>query len=214
MRPALGNSRWPIKLPDHRARFHEERPWWEAARLADMYAWVNRHGTGAILDVGSEEGDFTALYAFWGLEVAWIDPSKAWFIQTMDIFTENDLPVGPSFIGFAASTDKLEGKVVEEARFAVLEEEDQIARIRLDTFADLTDFWPDYITMDVEGSELAVLAGAPNLLTVGAVWWISVHDCDPHAALPSQVHEVMRDYGYRDQWLGSLGEHYYRFWKD
>jgi FkbM family methyltransferase len=206
----LINGRWPIRLPDHRADWHEERPWWEANRLADMYAHRNR--IRSIIDVGSEEGDFTALHATWGWDVAWIDPSRPWLIQTLETIRANECLLGPSFLGFAASVDKLDGKIVEEPRFASLMEEDEIARITLDTFVSLTDFRPDALTIDVEGSELSVLHGAKQLLGERVYIWLSVHDCDPHAPVPSACHEFLRGFGYQDQWLGSLHEHWYRFW--
>lgn len=223
MRQTLVNGRWPLILPDHRADFHEVKPWWEAARLADM--WWELDGTLGkqrtwrpdlpqnILDVGSEEGDLTALYASWGAEVAFIDPSKPWIYQTMDILRANGLPLGPSFMGLADNYNALELPAVDETRFVTMDED--VRRIRLDTFVSQSGFMPDAVTIDVEGSELRVLEGAGNLLTENIVWWVSIHgDVDPHNVLkPSAVHAFMRERGFKDQWLGHQHEWFYRFWR-
>ncbi|MDZ7742995.1 MAG: FkbM family methyltransferase [Bacteroidota bacterium] len=188
-----------------------------------MWAWLSAEGwwpmdppkvggvPPKVLDVGSEEGDFTALYASWGADVAFIDPSMPWITQTIDTLRANDLDVGPSFTGLVDDYNYIEGKRVEERRFVTMDE--KVARIRLDTFCEWFDFWPDAVTMDIEGAELQALRGAPMLLSENVVWWISVHECDPHALNPSKVHEFMRERGFKDQWLGSLGEHHYRFWR-
>lgn len=222
MRTAYINGRWPLKLPKHRARFHEEHPWWEAARLADMF-WQLDGALGkqrswrsylpqTLLDVGSEEGDLTALYASWGFSVAFIDPSKAWISQTISTLRENGLDVGPSFIGLADDHLEVSNRIVTEARFVTMDE--QVPRITLDHFCGFNGFKPDAVSMDVEGAELRVLEGAEDLLSEDVVWWISIHgDVDPHAETPSEVHRFMRNHGYDDQFLAYDHEWHYRFWR-
>lgn len=222
MRAARINGRWPLFLPQHRIEFHEGRPWWEAARLSDMYHALSDlitddpNGYGRqprLIDVGSEEGDLSALYASWGCEVSVIDPSRPWIQQTLDIFEANRLVSPMTFTGFAADHTDLELGWANDKGFARLEERPDIARIKLDDWLKFIDF-PDAVTMDVEGAEDVVLAGATNLLAQGCVWWISIHgDVDPHASMPSAIHETMRGYGYKDQWLGHQHEWFYRFYR-
>lgn len=177
-----------------------------------MYAWIRDTDVTSVIDVGSEEGDFTALYASWGCVVPFIDPSTLWVAQTYDIFLENELDPTPAFIGLADNRTDYEPFPVAEKRFATIDE--NIPRITLDTFVDWNDLRPDAITMDVEGSELRVLEGAEMLLTENIVWWISIHgEVDPHAATPSYIHEFMRARGFKDQWLGYQHEWFYRFWR-
>ena len=226
MRATEINGRWPIILPDHRADFHEDRPWWEAARLADMYdslkaAHIDRfahlapdHSTPPprVLDVGSEEGDLTALFATWGCEVAFIDPSRAWRDQTLDTLRANGVNAPISFTGLADNYNYIEGKPVDEPRFVTMDE--KVARITLDTFCEWFDFRPDAVTMDVEGAELRVLQGSDMLLTEDVVWWIAIHeDVDPHATTPSKIHAFMRERGFDDQFLAYDHEFHYRFWR-
>ncbi len=213
MRPTKVNDRWELILPDHRADFHEERPWWEAARLADMSAWLEPGQL--IIDVGSEEGDFSALFAAGGLSVAVIDPSKPWMTQTLQTFAANDLPLPvAAFNGFAGSVTR-EGEAGPAKAFYSLREHPHIQSITLDDFCAKHDLAPDAVTMDVEGSELDVLVGAEKLLRAGVTFWISIHeDVDPHHPLPSDVHRVMRGYEYRDQFLAYDHEWHYRFWRE
>lgn len=55
-------DRWPLLVPEHRA-LRPEWPWWEWPRMASMRANLR---TGDVLwDVGTEEGDQSAIYAQW-----------------------------------------------------------------------------------------------------------------------------------------------------
>lgn len=210
MRPTLINGRWPIILPDHRADFHEERPWWEAARLADMYAHLHDSGQ-ALVDVGSEEGDLTALYASWGVWVYFIDPSAPWVEQTHDTFEANNLEPYGSHSGFADHETR-PGHVIETPRFGVLEVESSVDRVSID---DLELMRVDALSIDVEGSELRVLRGAERTLAEQSpIVWVSIHEpCDFDARTPSKVHEYMRTLGYKDQFLAYDHEWHVRFYK-
>lgn len=185
---------------------------WAVLSLLGWSPIVPKSSSPTLLDVGSEEGDFTALFASWGCDVAYIDPSAPWIEQTIETLIANDRPVGVSFTGLADNHDNINLQTVKERRFATIDED--IARITLDTFCGLWGFKPDAVSMDVEGSEMRVLEGADKLLTDGAVWWISIHeDVNPHAETPSKVHWFMRSYGYQDQFLAYDHEWHYRFWR-
>jgi FkbM family methyltransferase len=65
-----------IMSPYHRAT-RPENPWWEAARIAAMRHFLQ---PGMLMmDVGTEEGDMSALFASWGVDLFLIEPNpKAW----------------------------------------------------------------------------------------------------------------------------------------
>ena len=218
MRRTEVNGRWPIILPDHRADFHEERPEWESVRLADMWDWVDwwPYNDGpSLIDVGSEEGDLTALYATWGFDVTFIDPSRPWRDQTLDTFTANGIDLPISFTGLADNYNYIEGVPVDEKRFATLDEK-RVARITLDTFCEWFAVKPDAIMMDVEGSELRVLQGAEKVLEAfGPVVWVSVHP-EFMANLGDSVEALfalMGRHGYEHEFLDRHHEVDYRFWR-
>lgn len=64
------NGRWDLWLPEHRANRAEWVTGWEAARLDSMAA--NIHPGDVVFDVGTEEGDLSALYA------QWVQNSASW----------------------------------------------------------------------------------------------------------------------------------------
>lgn len=59
----LINGKWPLVLPRHRAERAEWQSGWEPERLDSMYA--NLRPGMVVYDVGTEEGDLSALFAMW-----------------------------------------------------------------------------------------------------------------------------------------------------
>jgi FkbM family methyltransferase len=208
------NDRWELELPEHRAEFHIERPWWEAPRLSDMFERLGDKDT--LIDVGSEEGDLTALYASWGPRVHYIDPSEYWRQQTIDIFKANNLARGISFIGFAADYTDLTPTGSQEADgFAHLNERSDIPRVTLDYFATWLPKAVTALMIDVEGSELSVLRGALGILddhrpTV----WVSVHPDfmkDRYGHIHAELLQLMELLRYDATYLDDHHEVDYRF---
>lgn len=66
MREVLLNGRWPLILPEHRAARPEWATGWETERLASMHA--NLLPGDVVVDVGTEEGDISALLASWVIQ--------------------------------------------------------------------------------------------------------------------------------------------------
>ena len=56
-------SFWPTKLTPERAAFHRERPDWEVMRVDSIIGNISQ-GT-VLVDVGTECGDYAALFAYW-----------------------------------------------------------------------------------------------------------------------------------------------------
>ncbi len=214
MIPALINDRWELELPDHRAEFHAERPWWEAPRLSDMFDRLS--DTDTLIDVGSEEGDLTALYASWGPDVHYIDPSSYWRQQTLDTFAANDLVPGIGFTGFAADYTDLDPTGSQEGDgFAHLNERDDIPRVTLNYFATWLSKPPTALMIDVEGAEVAVLLGAQKLLAEDRpTVWVSVHPefmKQRYNQNPHYLFGLMDNLGYDRTFLDDHHEVDYRF---
>lgn len=187
------NGRWPLLLPEHRAA-RPEWPWWEAGRLAAMHHHL---GPGDVVyDVGSEEGDFPALFASWGCEVALIEPNPRVWPNIRAIFEANGLRPLAWWVGFAAAETAMTerhdfgewlsggatpwprcayGEIIGDHGFLTLWERPEVPRLTLDLLAQVTKP-PTAITIDVEGAELQVLLGARHLLaTARPKVWVSVH---------------------------------------
>lgn len=222
MRQTLINGRWPITLPDHRADFHEARPWWEAARLADMAATL-RPGD-VLYDIGAECGDLTALYSTWGCDVHAFEPQglywpSIWQTQRLNSFRLQEFThafVADFKTWVRRELPDKESPIIEEPGFAELSDPPTAPVIRLDDYVRQSDVQlPDAITMDIEGGELAALRGAQDFLSDHSpVLWVSIHvDVNPLAEVPSPVHAFMRELGYDDQFLAYDHEWHYRFFR-
>lgn len=91
MVPALICDRWRLMLPEYRAARHRDHPFWEKPRLDSMRANL---GAGDVLhDVGTEDGDLSALFA------TWVDGYSAWDETSVKdgagrLVTESRTPIG------------------------------------------------------------------------------------------------------------------------
>lgn len=258
MIPTLINSRWTISLPQHRAERAEWITGWETERLDSMHA--NLRPGMVIYDIGTEEGDLSALFARWvdgrpdtvervvrdgtgRVLQTWIDehgepggivlfePNARVWPNIRAIFEANDLPMPLGFlVGFASHhispggdarlvTDWPScayGPLIADHGFqSLVERGDDLPNVTVDYVASVTRP-PDAITMDVEGSELAVLQGAHNVLTQHRpLVWVSVHPMMlqyDYRAISDDVHRYMGDHGYRMEQLAIDHEAHYFYW--
>ena len=203
----------PLWLPDVRCD-RSQRPWWEAARLHCMHHYLQPGDR--LLDVGTEMGDLSALFASWGVGVYLVEPNpKAWpwisstfeanqFKQRVHgwyngmlgslVQAEKSLaqggPVWESpFIGDGMVWPPCaDDDLDEETSFYNLNEHMPCSPVlTLDQLVDNTGFTPTAITMDVEGGEMDVLLGAKyTLATHRPKVWVSVHPT------------FLPNYGYED----------------
>lgn len=202
MKEALINRRWSLLLPDHRAErglVSEHQPdrlmWdiWENVRSADMYQRL-RPGD-LVFDVGTEEGDLSALYALWGCRLVLIEPNPLAWPCIRATFEANGLTgrIAATWVGFAGEDThahppnpdgwfsavggyqqaapgeiwppSASGPIVSDHGFLQLNERPDAPRITLDDLWQRTGEAPRAVTIDTEGSELSVLRGARRLLT-------------------------------------------------
>lgn len=222
-------ERWPLRIPAKRAERGELWDWWEWPRMASMRANLS---TGDVLwDLGTEQGDQSAIWARWVSGVAgdelvirnglghpvqsWLENERTGGIVLVEanpmvwgnvraIWDENEIPeplgwhVG--FVGSETAEPTGTGDQKREASLAgtphpdgwpacargpmigdhgtrhLAYERDRTPTITLDDLVERKGLRVDAITMDVEGSENEVLAGAKRVLAEQRpLVWISIH---------------------------------------
>jgi FkbM family methyltransferase len=182
-----------------------------------------------VYDVGTEEGDLSALYAQWVGDrggVCLFEPNPRVWPNSRIIWSANGLrkPLG-YWVGFASDVTEdfppnldfdlgdqdgwpscAYGEVIRDHGFRQLAEStDNTPQITLDDFAFRTNTIPDVITIDVEGSELRVLKGATKLLSaIHPVIFCSVHPMFMDAMYQQteeELWEFMDSMRYEKTWL-------------
>lgn len=212
------NGRWPMMLLNHRAA-RPEWPWWEAHTLALAHHLIE---PGMVVwDVGSEEGDFPALFGTWGAEVVLIEPNPNVWPQ-IRIHWKANVERDPLACLVALASDVndgatpdfdtgydgvwpvvSEGKIMPEHGFRHLSEHRSVTpQIRLD---NATLPAPDLITMDIEGGELHALRGmTATLATAHPIVLVSVHPAfmaDLYGESAMDIRELMRGLGYEGRMI-------------
>lgn len=240
MIPTRINGRWYLTLPEHRAAREQWGDWtdgagvsrfgWETERLNSMCDNILQNDI--VYDIGAEEGDMSALYASWGADLCLFEPNDRVWPNIKAIWQANDLR-SPLYCwsGFAGNLDRYEsppmlenagawpssadGPLIGDHGFCNLGERDDIPSITLDTFATYAPL-PDVITMDVEGSEFHVLAGAMGLLAhAKPLVYISVHPQfmkEMYDVEAQALHDLMAQLGYREKHLDTDHEEHWVFW--
>ena len=241
MIPCRLNGKWDLTLPDHRAARPEWTTGWEVERLDAMHSVIQPGDT--VVDVGAEEGDMSALCAQWAGptgNMVLVEPNPKVWPNIRAIWEHNDdlAPVLKWFVGFAARTTDLDppmndvnefwngtaghsewpncayGPLIGDHGFRQLyQQADATPTTRLDHLVNGVDV----ITMDVEGSEMEVLAGARAILsTWKPVVFVSIHpqfmvdqfDTHPLALYDYMWHEL----GYKSEHLATDHEVHVVFW--
>lgn len=168
-----------IKLSPERQELLEGG--WEGKRIQAMLDDINPGDV--VIDVGTEEGDISALLAMKGAQMVLIEPSPTMWPHIKENFENNKLKAFICFEGFASN--KTDGEVttgwptsandvaLNVRSFRHLNEETSITKqLKIDDLA-LT---PKLITIDVEGSEYEVIEGAMETLKRGTILYTSLHD--------------------------------------
>lgn len=220
------NGRWDLEVP-----YPDRIDWsmWERHRLA---AFREACFPGAVvIDVGATEGLFGALAASWKCLTILVEPSEEAWPAIRWTYEHNHLPHPRAmFQGFATDhTDRWayvqllgwpdcsEGEMGTIAFRNVKERAHDTPQIRLDDLVACANVKPDVITIDVEGAELAVLAGARETLrTLSPVVFCSIHDemMRRDWGYPSaRLHRFMKRVGYRGEFLDVDHEEHWRFTK-
>ena len=236
--PVNVNGSWVLRMPSHRAIQYMQDPagGWERERLAAMRDTIRPDSV--VYDVGSEQGDFTALISSWCHEgsVVAVEPNPWVWPCIKAIFDENDLtPPAATYVGFVGADplipsnpdglrrgffhewpDCARGVIDPAAGFAhMAQEQDRIPTTTIDALVSKTGLIPDVITMDTEGSEWHVLRGATRTLTVHRpTVFVSVHEDflrDMYGQTPEDVHTLMAKAGYNAELLAVDHEAHWRY---
>lgn len=224
------NGRWELLLPEHRAA----RPqWvaWEVERLASMHR--NIRPGDLVFDVGTEEGDLSALFADWGADIVMFEPNPLVWPNIRVIFEGNELThrVRGTYAGFADDKtyeanrlvkqrdgwpETAYGPVIGDHGFCRPEERPDLPRVTLSDYARRHGLAPTILTLDVEGSELRVMHGASSILhRFQPLVYISVHPDFMHKHYdqdPQQLFDYMESFGYRHLLLETDHEQHWVFY--
>lgn len=234
------NGRWTLNLPEHRAARPQWGAWTDPATGQDKFGWeVERLdsmskniGPGDfVFDVGTEEGDISALIQTWighgDGGICLFEPNERVWSNIRAIWDGNHLPKPLGFwYGFASDMnnaldqvdvlnwpDSSLGPLISDHGFCNLAERPDIPAIRIDDFTQLVGYTPDVITMDVEGAEFNVILGAVETLSLAKpLVYVSVHPqfmWDMYHYEAALLHEFMGGLGYRVKHLATDHEEHW-----
>lgn len=178
MIPTKINGKWDIILPEHRAGrkewFTDEG--WERARLDKMHEVIKSMDSPVVYYVGSEEAEMPALCQMWGAKVALFEPNEKVAGNAKAIWEHNNLeePLAyfAAFAGHKNSSrpvdcdlaiNELDNNVISNHGFKELHDSGEIPILSVDSVCQYIEV-PTIISVDTEGSEAEVLAGAEKTL--------------------------------------------------
>lgn len=218
-REVLINGRWPLVLPEHRASREEWATGWEPERLDSMYA--NLRPGMVVYDIGTEEGDLSALFARWVLGdvggVVLVEPNPRVWPNVRCIWEANGLPDPLAcVVGFAGDENRgapaltgwppcADGPIIGDHGFLNVLECPDGQVVTIDALAEIVGP-PDVITMDVEGAEVLAIRGAQHTLAEHRpLVWVSVHAeamFHDHGVYQAEFHSMLHRHGYEKVLLG------------
>lgn len=175
------NGKYELYLPKHRAERPEWETGWEVERIESMLS--NLEEGDLVLDIGTEEGDISALLAKKTGRIILFEPNDLVWPNIKAIWKANKLPEPVAcFSGFAAAKTQFkfnslreytaiwpkssDGELIGNHGFKELADPSSIPEVAIDDFfklplKNLRDGEKvKLITIDVEGSEFEVIKGA------------------------------------------------------
>jgi FkbM family methyltransferase len=218
--PCVLNGDFPINLPDYRAN---QPHWnllsgWEKPRLRAIH---ERIGPGDVVyEIGSEEGEFPALFQLWGAKVVLFEPQHKYFPNMRAIWEANHLeePLA-SFVGFASNATKPLGEVLHYGWPPCAHEEvtgtnhgfielynaaEVNPQIKIDDVAHMTSP-PTCLSVDVEGAEWEVLKGAEQTIREHhPILFVSIHPeylWTGFRCYSRDLRDWIMGFGYREELL-------------
>ncbi len=228
------SSQWEyrIMLPDWLAEWDVYGDW-EVERFDSMRD--NLKQGDILFDIGTEAGWQNIIYATYvGPEnVVLIEPSHNMWANIMHIWQKNYPDKSPLACHYGLISDKTtsewvlpkglfpteaEGQLTTQVSYkSLVSDGSRTPQIKLDDYCRITGIKPDALTIDVEGSELAVLSGAGDMLLNNDIKvWVSVHPDmaqETYGQDPQIIHDYMKLMGYEGTFLAKDHEEHWFFRK-
>lgn len=194
---------YSVRVPRFMAERRGDRSYWERARFQHM----ERHLKPGmcLFDVGAEQGDISAIYARFaggGENIVLIEPVPQSWVNIKHIWAANSLStprgVWCGFVGdrswiseyHETPTGSRDGwpecayddKLLDATKFKYIGEHAHCTdSTTIDEFVANTGIVPSALTIDVEGYEPTVIAGAMETIRAHRpLIWASLHDSSPN----------------------------------
>jgi FkbM family methyltransferase len=230
------NGKWGINLPESAAsewigNMEHHHNTWEMPRLETLRGLI-KPGT-VVLYIGAYKGDMAALLASWGAKLMLVESSPGFWSEIKKTWDMNDIPQPVAFFSGLISNkttselskDELTNWPTRTEEFVegftgfthLAESHDYFPEITIDDFIERTGIKPDIITIDIEGSELEACKGAIKTIESDApIFVLSIHPefmFHNHGTYERELHDLLRDRGYKGTWLDYDHEHHWCYQK-
>lgn len=221
------NDKWDIKLLEHLSIMDVSQwKFWEKERMANMYAAIRP--TDVILDIGTCNGDMSAVFAkwipkgkiilvepspdFWSIIRATFEANDITNFECFEVLVSNETLEIPPKIPVGTWTESSNNPIKLETGFAHLNEKPKIPVMKID---DMGLEHVDIITIDIEGSEYEALQGAKELiLRDKPILFVSVHPefmWREHHHSPDDLHVMLSQWGYEGTYLAFDHEQHWMY---
>lgn len=226
MKETLINGKYKLMLPEHRAARPEWQTGWEVERIEHMLS--NLKKGDLVLDIGTEEGDISALLAQRTENIVLFEPNEKVWPNIRAIWEANKLEMPRlMLVGFASNeTDAYlrdfseakwpkcaYGELIGDHGFKELINPGDISRFSVDGIVLANPV--RLITMDVEGSEFEVLKGAQETIKRDKPHiYVSVHPEFMFRMFGQYTAELVKfveDLGYKHEVLAFDHEFHFYF---
>lgn len=224
----------PIKIFKFREMKHNFKQGWETEYLQELYK--NLHYGKVVMDIGAEQGEFTAFAAsVVGEEnVHIIEPSEKYWPNIRKVWEENfSKPPASCFRGFFSDINLFKykgafidgwpecsnGEIFTDTAQIVIHDKDysHIEKVSLDLYCDVKKIIPDILMIDCEGAEVDILYGSKNILSkYHPMLFVSVHSeemISQYGRNKQELFDLINELGYESVKISEDHEEHWKFYK-
>lgn len=180
-----------LKLPDFLASW-DVWEYWEHQRIKSMQNKLKK--TDCLYEIGAESGWMTALFGKYFVDpqlMCIFEPTPEYWPNIRQTWEANGLPLPRfaccSLVGAENKNSptvrsgwplEADHEMTQARSYKYIHEHGEtVPQIKIDNFVGLTGMIPNALTIDVEGAEVEVLAGAMNTIKqYKPLIWCSVHE--------------------------------------